>query len=149
MTTTIIIFLAKYLIVASGVIFAGALYLARDRWLFLRTAVAIAVVAFVLSRGASLLYNNPRPFMLSGVSPVVYHAPGNGFPSDHALASSVIAAIVMLTNPLLGLLAWVVAALVSTGRVLAQVHHTVDVVASGLIALLSALIVRAFERRSV
>lgn len=147
--STIIIFLAKYLIVASGVIFAIAWYRARDRKLFLRTALAIAVVAFVLSRGAGLLYNNPRPFMLTGTPPIVYHAPGNGFPSDHALASSVIAAIVMLTNPLLGLMAWIVAVLVSAGRVLAQVHHVVDVIASAAIALASALLVRAFERRSV
>lgn len=149
MSVFIITFLAQYLIGASALIFIAALYAARDRRLFLKTAVSIAVVALVLSRGASLLYDNPRPFMVSGQPPIVYHAPGNGFPSDHALAAGTVASIVMLTNPLLGLIAWVVAGLVSAGRVLGQVHHAVDVLASLGIALAAALIVRAFERRCV
>lgn len=146
MTNLIIIFAAKYLFVCSVLVFLYYGYTTRDKTKFIRFVVLCGVLAFFLSRLASVLYYNPRPFMLTGIPPLVAHGPGNGFPSDHSLLTGTIAAIVTVFNPYLGAFLWLVALVVGVGRVFADVHHYVDVFTSFAIAAVSVLSVRYFLR---
>ncbi len=139
--TLLIIIAAKYMIVVSAVLFIWCWYAAADRMQFLRTTLLVGAVALILSLAASSIYDNPRPFMVTGIAPLVAHDPGNGFPSDHALLTGTLAAIATMFNPYLGALLWLLALIVGAGRVLAGVHHTVDVLASFGIAIVSALVV--------
>ncbi|PIR83309.1 hypothetical protein COU19_01070 [Candidatus Kaiserbacteria bacterium CG10_big_fil_rev_8_21_14_0_10_56_12] len=144
----VIIFAAKYVYLVSVLVFVYYAYTAPDRKEFIRVAIVVAVLAFALSLIASALYYNPRPFMLEGApAPLIAHAPGNGFPSDHVLFTGTLASIVTIVNPYGGAVLWVLALVVSAGRVLAGVHHTLDVVASLIISAGSAALVWAVFRR--
>jgi len=87
-----------------------------------------------------LIYNS-RPFVTEGFSPLIKHAPDNGFPSDHMLLVASIAAIITFYNRKLGALLWFFAILVGISRVLVGVHHMMDVVGSTFIAIVSAAII--------
>jgi len=137
MTDTIIIFAARDLYYVSAVIFIVYFFIVADRKQFVRVAVLTAVLAFVLSLVASALFYNPRPFMVTGIPPLVAHAPANGFPSDHALFTGTIAAIVTVFSPCLGAVLWLIALAVSIARVLAGVHHYIDIIASFIISAVS------------
>ena len=53
-------------------------------------------LTYVLGVIARSLYFNPRPFMVSGVEPLISHAADNGFPSDHTLLLASIASLVFI-----------------------------------------------------
>ena len=134
---TLIVFCAKYLFLVAPLI---------ALWYLLRTTkgeraqiVVLALVSFPLSyaaaKVASMLYENPRPFVVIHVAPLVAHAADNGFPSDHALILSAFAALFMFFNKKASVVLWLIAIIVSVARVFAGVHHPIDVVGSMLIAL--------------
>ncbi len=133
----IIIFCAKYLIYIMGIAFLYIGYTTKDRERFIRLTVVTALLALLFLFVGRLAYDNPRPFVVTGIPPLVAHAPDNGFPSGHALAAGIMAAVVMVPSPLAGIFFWIAAVLVGAGRVLARVHHVIDVLASFLIVLVS------------
>jgi undecaprenyl-diphosphatase len=136
----LIIIAAKYLI-ALPLVIAG-IFLLTTRPTVRKQALVLGAIAGILSYAAAkvagLLYFNPRPFVISHVAPLIPHAADNGFPSDHTLLAAVIAAVVTKYNWRLGLVLWVVALLIGIARVLAGVHHSIDVVGSLIIAGLVA-----------
>ncbi len=81
---------------------------------------------------------NSRPFVEGGFSPLIKHAPDNGFPSDHMLLVASIAMIITFYNKKIGTLLWVLAILVGISRVMVGVHHFADVLGSTLIAIISS-----------
>jgi undecaprenyl-diphosphatase len=58
-----------------------------------------------------------------------------------------IASIVWFYNKKAGVVLWVIALFVAVSRVFVGVHHTVDVVASMLIALLATYVVHIIQKR--
>jgi undecaprenyl-diphosphatase len=108
--------------------------------------IALAVLALAL---ASLAWTDPRPFVVDGQTPLIPHAPDNGFPSDHTTLGAAIAAALLPWRRRLagGLL--LLAAGVGAARVAAHVHHVPDVVGGMLIgiacAALAILMVRAAQ----
>lgn len=92
--------------------------------------VVIAITAYSLAKVGGMLFYNPRPFTASGVTPLFYHIANNGFPSSHTLFTAVVAAAVLYTSRRWGIGFLFLAALVGTSRVLANVHHVVDIVGS-------------------
>jgi undecaprenyl-diphosphatase len=137
----LIIFAAKYLIalpvlvLLAYVIFSRGKALRQLLWL---SALSLPV-AYALGRLAGLLYNDPRPFVVGHFTPLVAHAADNGFPSDHALFAATLAMIVLYADMRSGVALWIVAILIGATRVLAGVHHTTDIVASMLIAIVAVL----------
>ena len=93
-----------------------------------------AVLAIILTKLAGRCYNDPRPFT-QGVHALIAHEADNGFPSDHTVLSVTAALLCQSFDRKLGTLALVLAAIVGTCRVLSGVHHTIDVIASVVIAL--------------
>jgi undecaprenyl-diphosphatase len=132
----LIILCAKYLIGLPIVVYVIFWWLLPSalRWraflLLCISGVASYVVAFV----AGLVYYDPRPFVMGNFTPLIAHAPDNGFPSDHALLASVLAFSVFYFNKPLGVFLFVVALLIGAARVLAGVHHVLDIAGSVLIA---------------
>ena len=112
----------------------------------LRTLVLASIalpLVFVASRTASLLFENPRPFLEYDFVPLIAHVADNGFPSDHALLVFAVASIVFAFNKQVGIGLFVLAVLVGTGRVLVGVHHVIDIVGSFVIAAMVTYIVEA------
>jgi len=102
----------------------------------LLTALTALPIVFVVSRIASQLFYNPRPFVTDGVGSLFPHVADNGFPSDHALLVATVASLVFIYNRKLGIGLFVLGLMVGIARVLAGVHHTLDIVGSFAIAII-------------
>ncbi len=145
--TTLIVFLAKYLVAFPVALAAGFAAFSKRRREFVIYAVITGVLALALAQIASSLYYDPRPFVVLNIPPLVAHAPDNGFPSDHMLLSSTLAAAVTPFSTPLAVAMWILAFFVGVGRVLSLVHHPLDIVGSFIIAVSSAWLVWRFRPR--
>ncbi|MDP2837926.1 MAG: phosphatase PAP2 family protein, partial [Candidatus Moranbacteria bacterium] len=140
---SLIIFGAQYLYL---VIVAWAIwYIVRQpkgsRWRIILCAILALPLTYVTAKILSTFYYDPRPFVIGNFVPLLPHAPDNGFPSDHTLLSSAIAATIFFFHRKLGLVLFLIAFFVGASRVLAGVHHLVDIVGSMVIASLVTYIV--------
>jgi undecaprenyl-diphosphatase len=107
-------------------------------------------MSFILGKLASLSYYDSRPFVAEGFTPLINHIADNGFPSDHMLLVSAIAAIVSAYNKKIGLSLWIIAVLVGISRINVGVHHPIDILGSALIACISSgIIYFALKKRRV
>jgi undecaprenyl-diphosphatase len=107
--------------------------------------IVAALIAFLfmylVAKGLSALYYDPRPFVVGQFVPLIPHAPDNGFPSDHTLFVSAIAAVIFAFERRLGTALFVIAFLVGWSRVGAGVHHLTDILGSMVIASVVTYIV--------
>lgn len=133
----LVIFAAKYLIFLLGLVWAFSLLsIPRTKLKFYFIFIILAfVLALIGAKVLGLLYNNPRPFVVDGIRPLVEHGPDNGFPSGHTLFSMLFATTVFSFNRKLGVVLGIFALVVGLGRVLAHVHHPVDILASVLLTI--------------
>jgi undecaprenyl-diphosphatase len=136
---TLIIFIAKYLVFVSAAI-AVLYFLKQSRqkqkeiFIF---AVLLLPLAYIVAKIISNFYFDPRPFVVGHFTPLLPHAADNGFPSDHALLGAALAFAIFHFNKKLGLILLYMAFLVGVARVLAGVHHAVDIAGSIIIVVLA------------
>ncbi len=113
--------------------------------------IAFALVAALLTYAIGIIgnhiYFDPRPFVVGHFTPLIPHAPDNGFPSDHALLVSAIASIGMFWNRRLGVVLWILAIIIAIARVWVGVHHPIDVLGSMVISLVTVSAVYAGWKR--
>jgi len=151
MTNLIIIFGAKYLVFVI-LILATIYFFKQDNFnkkkIFIFSLISLPLI-FIIAKIASHFYFNPRPFVVGNFTPLIPHAPDNGFPSDHTLLSSAVAMIIFYFNKKIGLLLLFLAILVGASRVLANIHHPLDIIGSLLIPILSTLLVNYFVVRYI
>lgn len=137
------IFGAKYLFVVSLLV-VGIYFFKADKALkkkiMIFSALTFPIILFAAML-ASQLYENPRPFVVEQFTPLIPHTADNGFPSDHVLLVSAIAAVFSFFNRRLGVGLWYIASLVALGRVYAGVHHPIDVLGSMIISVLVTFVV--------
>lgn len=128
---------AKYLIVPPLLIAGGYVLLApkeERKRIFTLGIVSSPIVLFV-AFALNHVYDDPRPFIVGHFIPLIPHNPDNGFPSDHVLLASAVAALITVFHRWLGAVLWVIAVFVAISRVYVGVHHPVDVIASILISI--------------
>lgn len=130
----LIIFSAKYLWIASLVLAVFAWMRVANKKSFISLSILLPT-SYLLGVIARKMYFNPRPFVENNFAPLIEHAPDNGFPSDHVLLVASLATLITLFDRKLGALAWIIVILVAASRVLAGVHHVLDVSASVLISI--------------
>ena len=138
----LIIFGAKYLLwVLIGMAFIWFLKQPRERQ---KRIIFFAITAFpviyAVSRIVAGFYYNPRPFVVDNFTPLIPHEPNNGFPSDHTLLSAAVATVIYPLSKKVGAISWVMAILVGTSRVLAGIHHPIDIAGSIIIAIFGGFI---------
>lgn len=68
--------------------------------------------------------------------PIIDHDTENGFPSDHVLLVSCVAAVITVFNSKIAIPLWIIAILVAISRVYVGVHHYIDVFVSIMIAII-------------
>ena len=136
---TLIIFGAKYLIVISALAALTVVWSVpqKDRVRFTLLTVISLPLAYVLAKICAHFYFDPRPFVVGNFTPLVPHGPDNGFPSDHTLLASALAAVVTIIRPRVGAVLWIFAILIGICRVLAGVHHTIDIVGAMLVSIVA------------
>lgn len=132
----LIIFTAQYLYLAILAIAVVAVVFAkRDARNDLIKLSAISLpFAFIVGKVLNHIIASPRPFVVENVSPLFLHGTDNGFPSDHTLLAITVAAIILTYNRKLGIALGILGLLVGTARVLAKVHHPIDIIGSAIIA---------------
>jgi undecaprenyl-diphosphatase len=145
----LIIFGAKYLvfvIILIAAMFAYSLPAEKRKELLIFALFALPL-AYVCAKIASILYFNPRPFVVGNFTPLIAHAADNGFPSDHTLLSAAVATAVYFFHRKLGIALLTLSVLVGLSRVAAGVHHLLDIVTSVVIAFVIGLIVWKIRSR--
>ena len=133
----LIIFNAQYLYLLAIALLAIYFFLLpkdKKKSIVILSAVYFPLT-YLLAKIASFLYFDPRPFVVGHFTPLISHAPDNGFPSDHMLLVSAIASILFVYNKKLGAVAWIVAFIIGASRVLAGIHHWTDILGSAVIAV--------------
>ena len=149
MFNLLFIFGAKYLFIFS--ILISGIYFLKQSWPLKKKIAIFGITSIVLMYSTALvvghIYNNPRPFVVEHFIPLIPHTPDNGFPSDHVLLVSAIAAIILFFSRRIGALLWLITILVAISRVYVGVHHSVDVIASMIIALVVSYIVSVIVRK--
>jgi len=123
--------------------FVGYFLYARKRTkrkMLLLSLIALPA-AYAVAKIAGIFYFNPRPFISDGVVPLFTHVASNGFPSGHMLFAAALATIVLMFNRPVGILLWVMAVVVGIARVLAGVHHYIDILGASVIAFCVVFIV--------
>lgn len=148
MNKELIIFSAQYLpfiIAAIAICFLFTLA-SEKRKEIIKFFLFSAVIALLFEKVLNYFIYTPRPFVSEGVTPLFSHAANNGFPSEHTLFAMVIATVVFVYSKKLGLLLMLLALLVGITRVLAKVHHPVDIAGSIAIAVVSVFLVLISRR---
>ncbi len=133
-----VIVIAQYFVAIPVLVFIYVLWRSKsyERKQLLITLVLGTLVTVLLAKLGSAVYNDPRPFVRDGVTPLFSHAPDNGFPSDHTTYSTLIAWAVFTRSKVFGGILLVVALLVGGSRVMAGVHHGWDIAGGFAIATL-------------
>lgn len=136
------IFSAKYLFAAVVLIVVWVWFRqTKDKKKeMLASALIAGVLALIVSRIAGKLYYDPRPFVTQHIQPLIPHAADNGFPSDHALLTSTLSAVIYAFSKKWGILAFILTIIVGAGRVLVHIHSPIDIAGAWLIGIGSALI---------
>jgi undecaprenyl-diphosphatase len=147
----LVIFTAQYLylaIIAIALIEAICAK-ATTRAAFIRLSAISLPLAFIVDKILNYIISNPRPFVVEGIAPLFPHSPDNGFPSDHTLLVMTVAAIVFTYNRKLGVVLGILGLLVGVARVLAKVHHPMDIAGSAIIAVISVYTVNRLLLKNI
>lgn len=115
------------------------------------SAAASAALALIVNVLLGHLWFHDRPFVdhPRATLLLVHHAADNSFPSDHASVAFAVAFAVLVFHRRLGLLLVLGATAIAIDRIFVGVHYPVDVGASLLIGLASALAVTTLGRRRI
>ncbi len=138
----VIIFSATMLYLLPIALFIGYGIFSKQRKEFWILSFFVLPVSYLLGILANHFIFDPRPFVVSHIIPLFSHAADNGFPSDHALLTGTLAAIMMPFAGWLAVFLWILAFIIGGARVLAHVHHSIDILGSFLIALVAFFAVR-------
>lgn len=114
---------------------------------FLIEALIGGILALALAKISSKLFYNPRPFIVGHFRPYFSHANDNGFPSDHTLLSSFMGYLILKYNKQWGYALLAAAAIIGLSRIIAGVHHVIDVIGSFVLAGLAMATVYFVGRR--
>jgi len=138
---TIIRFCAQdlFLLVVAGAVAVAWILPKANRLKFVMTVVLACIIAFVISRIASKLYYDPRPFITQHITPLISHAADNGFPSDHALLTMTLTAAVYFFNRKIAAGMLVLTIIVGWARIAAKVHSPLDIIGAWLIGIVAAV----------
>jgi undecaprenyl-diphosphatase len=139
----LIIFAARdlYIVIVAVAILYFLFQPKELRWKIVLCALVALPLIYIIAKIGSFFYYDPRPFAVGQFTPLIPHNADNGFPSDHTLFASALAAVIFFFNRKLGSVLFVLAFLVGIARVLAGVHHFVDILGSIVIAFVVTYIV--------
>lgn len=137
----IIIFSAKYLLFISVAIALVSFVVARkdltDKVKILWRGGISSLIALVIKEVSAKVFYDPRPFVVKNIEPLIPHAADNGFPSDHTLLAAVITLIVFTYNKTLGVILFIITLIIGSSRIVAEIHHPIDIIASIAIAFVA------------
>ncbi len=134
----LIIFNAEYLLIL--IVIIVLFYFLKQSRNHQKQITIFGLVSFpliyLIAKISAIFYYNPRPFVLDNSLPLIFHEANNGFPSNHMLLGSAIAAVIFCFNRKAGILLFGLSILVGIARVMAGIHHSIDIAGSIIIAFI-------------
>lgn len=112
----------------------------RRRWELVAILIVGGVVSLFLAKLGGHFINDPRPFVVGRFTPLIPHAPDNGFPSDHTLLASFLGYVLWRYSKWAGIVTLAAAICIGFARMYVGVHHLEDIVGSFVIAAVSTLV---------
>ncbi len=104
-------------------------------------AVFACLVAWIIAESIKYFFPTPRPFETNGLTPLTTTIPEDGaFPSSHTAVGLALAVSILRHHKKLGILYLIMAFLVGTARILANVHYPVDIAGGAVLGALVALL---------
>lgn len=146
---TVVVFAAQYLYLLILIIAALAAIFAdgeKRRKLFKLSLIAFPL-SFVIGKVLNYFIYSPRPFVVEHIQPLISHAADNGFPSDHTLLVMTVTAVMFSYNKKLATVLFIFSLIVGVARVIAKIHHPVDILGSTLIAFVATYIGHLFLKK--
>ena len=138
-------FIARYFFVIPVVL--GGIFFLKHPWEIRKKMIVLSATSLPLTVIGifilNSLYYDPRPFITTPFDPIVSHIPDNGFPSDHAALTFLIAIIMYQFNRKIGLFLFFISIVVSITRVYLGLHHFIDILAGTLLAIVTVAISQA------
>jgi undecaprenyl-diphosphatase len=98
-------------------------------------AIITSIVAITLKE----LIDLPRPYMTNGKDALAGYVSYGSFPSLHTALAFSLSTTVILHQKRLGILLFLVAAVIGMGRIAANVHYPLDVVSGAILGTLVSL----------
>ncbi len=105
----------------------------QNRKKYIVILVAGGILSLIMAKVTAHIYTNPRPQFKDHATPLFIAAHYNGFPSDHTLLSAFLGFAAFFYSRKYAYALLAVAAIIGWARVVAHVHHLVDIIASFLI----------------
>jgi len=146
------VFVAQYalFVVAAAAVVVWLTAARADKVSLAFEAVVAMVLVAVMVKVAGAIHLDPRPFVQNpSVKPLFQHPADNGFPSDHTALATAIAVVVWHYRRWVGWALLGLSVMIGLARVIAQVHHTQDIVAALAIGLVAAWAAVELWRRGV
>lgn len=137
---------AEYGLYLCVALFCVAWFRSRPRGTVMPFVVCAALAAGLVYV-AGLAHEEPRPFVVLGVAPLIPHGTDNAFPSDHSAAAAYAATLAVFVDPPVGAAAGLVTVALGAGRVYCLLHTPLDVVAGWVIGGGPAVIAVIWWRR--
>lgn len=119
----------------------------HEKLYFVVKIIIAGIVALLLARLASMIWYDPRPFVVGHFTPLLAHASDNGFPSDHTLLASLIGWVTLTYSRKYGIVTLIIALLIGVARVLAGIHHPADILGSFIVSGVATLLVISIIKR--
>jgi len=145
----IVILIAKYFIVLAclGALIVWLGLKTTDKKRFIIATIIGAIITLLLAKLSSKVFYDTRPFVAGHFTPYFSHGSDNGFPSDHTLFASFLAFLTWHYSKKTGQILLVIALLIGLSRVIAGVHHLIDIIGSVIFAYVGVkLAFMAMER---
>ncbi len=102
-------------------------------------SIIVLPATYLIAKIMGFFYYDPRPFVLGNFTPLIHHAPDNGFPSDHTLLTADMASVLYLFSKKTSMVLWMFTLIVGISRVYAGLHHPIDVFGSMVIAIITTV----------
>lgn len=139
---SLIVFMARGLIIVPVLVVVYLFWTLspKDRKKLAALLVLGGILSLIFAKFGAHFYSNPRPYFKDHITPYFMASHYNGFPSDHTLLASFLGFATLTYNRRVGNILLVLAALIGLARVVAGVHHFVDIVGSFLFTALATLV---------
>lgn len=129
-----------------GLLTAFFFFRKKDRNLALLMIIAIAVNT-ILATAIKNFVARERPYQVFDVRQLVTEENNQSFPSNHTQLSFLLSTIIFSFYRRLGIILFLLSAVIAFGRIYVGVHYPSDVVAGALIGILLALIILKLKHK--
>lgn len=130
-----LVFLKKYSLkekIKLGVFGLGSAFFARF--------VIVEIIRYLIRR--------PRPFLIHSVHQLVQES-SYSFPSGHATFYFALATVAYILNKKLGVIFFLIAAIISVSRIVVGVHYPSDIIAGGLLGIIISIVLFLIFKKKI